>query len=207
MKYAHTRAHTSTPTHPHHHTIHILSPFTHTHTHTHTNTHTHTRTHPWTHTHAHTHARTHARTCTDTDTDRHEINKNKTETFVPRSSGRKVTWHQCAALNNSSAIAAQLLEVGWNSSEVKYVQCEITVSNNFSDVPQHYPCPNGYDYDFRKDLSFRTEVRATNRLHWTHTSVYDECSAWDAVAELGHFQPWLFYSCLNTHFVSANKGK
>ena len=75
-------------------------------------------------------------------------------------SGRKVTWQQCAAPDNSSEIAAQLpYSVDWNSSQVKYGECEITVSeDNFTDDSHQYSCPYGYDYDYRKELSFRTEV-------------------------------------------------
>ena len=80
--------------------------------------------------------------------------------FSPSPSGREVTWHQCDAMDNSSQIAAQLQDEDRNSSLVKYGACDITVSqNNFSDADQRYSCFNGYRYDFRKDLSFRTEVR------------------------------------------------
>ena len=44
----------------------------------------------------------------------------------------------------------------WNSGHVTYGKCEITVSeDNYTDT---YPCLFGYTYNYRKELSFRTEV-------------------------------------------------
>ena len=75
-------------------------------------------------------------------------------------------------MDNSSQITAQLQDEDRNSSVVKYGACEITVSqNNLSHADQLYSCLNGYRYDFRKELSFRTEVRMKEDIgtHWIHT--------------------------------------
>ncbi|KAK7116168.1 organic cation transporter-like protein [Littorina saxatilis] len=72
--------------------------------------------------------------------------------------GRHVTSYQCAGPGNDSSQATELSALIFNSSHVTYGQCEITVSNdNFSSDAQQYPCVYGYDYEFRRDLSFRTE--------------------------------------------------
>ena len=73
--------------------------------------------------------------------------------------GRDVTGHTCAAPDNSSAISDDLQGVDLKSTHVTYGKCEITVSkDNRSGAVQQYSCLFGYDYDYRKELSFRTEV-------------------------------------------------
>ena len=67
-----------------------------------------------------------------------------------------MTWHQCAAPDNSSVIPQHLQHVDWNSENVTYNKCEIIASkDNHIDT---YPCLFGHTYDYRKELSFRTEV-------------------------------------------------
>ncbi|KAL8582903.1 hypothetical protein ACOMHN_057056 [Nucella lapillus] len=72
--------------------------------------------------------------------------------------GRKVEWQQCAAPGNSSSssIAAHLRQVDWTSEHVIYGACEITVTSDYQN--QTYPCLFGYEYNYPRELSFRTEV-------------------------------------------------
>lgn len=73
--------------------------------------------------------------------------------------GRDVTGHTCAAPDNSSAISDDLQGVDLKSAHVTYGKCEITVSkDNLSGDARQYSCLFGHDYDYRKELSFRTEV-------------------------------------------------
>ncbi|KAK7100198.1 organic cation transporter protein-like [Littorina saxatilis] len=72
--------------------------------------------------------------------------------------GRAVTGQRCAGPDNTSVVASDLRMVDWNDSHVTYGKCEITVSkDNLSGDTHQYPCPYGYEYDFRRELSFRTE--------------------------------------------------
>ena len=73
--------------------------------------------------------------------------------------GRTVTGQTCAAPDNSSATFSDLQDVEWNATYVTYGQCEIIVSkDNLSGDAQQFSCPFGYNYGYRKELSFRTEV-------------------------------------------------
>ncbi|XP_070194960.1 organic cation transporter protein-like [Littorina saxatilis] len=72
--------------------------------------------------------------------------------------GRAVTGQRCAAPDNTSVVGSDLQMVDWNDSHVTYGKCEITVSKgNLSGDTHQYPCPYGYEYDYRRELSFRTE--------------------------------------------------
>ncbi|XP_070198726.1 solute carrier family 22 member 7-like [Littorina saxatilis] len=73
--------------------------------------------------------------------------------------GREVLGQRCAAPDNSSLRANNDFQNGdSNSSHVTYGLCEITVSKgNLSSDEQQYPCPDGYEYGYSRDLSFRTE--------------------------------------------------
>ncbi|XP_076453582.1 organic cation transporter-like protein isoform X2 [Babylonia areolata] len=69
--------------------------------------------------------------------------------------GRKVTWQQCAAPDNGTAMSADLKHVDWTSDHVIYGACEITITSDHQN--QTFPCLFGYEYDYARHLSFRTE--------------------------------------------------
>ncbi|KAK7503597.1 hypothetical protein BaRGS_00005136 [Batillaria attramentaria] len=70
--------------------------------------------------------------------------------------GRTVSGEQCAPPSNNTVIPAGLQDVDWNSSRVEYGQCHIAV-NRSDDRVQYYDCMFGYSYEYRWELSFRTE--------------------------------------------------
>ncbi|XP_070174694.1 organic anion transporter 3-like [Littorina saxatilis] len=69
--------------------------------------------------------------------------------------GRRVTAHKCAPPDKDSAVPDDLWDVDWGSSQVTYGECEMTVSTRH--LNETYPCLFGHWYDFRRELSFRTE--------------------------------------------------
>ncbi|XP_070174696.1 organic anion transporter 3-like [Littorina saxatilis] len=72
--------------------------------------------------------------------------------------GRDVLGQRCAAPDNSSDIPAGLQDLDWNSSDVNYDKCQMTVSrSNHSGGAKEYPCLYGYTYDYHREMSFRTE--------------------------------------------------
>ncbi|KAL8602219.1 hypothetical protein ACOMHN_022732 [Nucella lapillus] len=73
--------------------------------------------------------------------------------------GRIVEGQRCAAPTNSTDHVQQLPDNDWDVANITYGQCAISVSSaNSSADPRDYPCLYGYQYSYRKELSFRTEV-------------------------------------------------
>ncbi|KAL8602215.1 hypothetical protein ACOMHN_022728 [Nucella lapillus] len=76
--------------------------------------------------------------------------------------GRKVMWHQCSPPrsldDHRKAASLQGSPINWTSkAEVTYGQCQITVHRDYQHQVTTYPCLFGYDYDYLRELSFRTE--------------------------------------------------
>ncbi|XP_076465110.1 solute carrier family 22 member 6-B-like [Babylonia areolata] len=72
--------------------------------------------------------------------------------------GRAVEGQRCAAPTNTTSSPQQLGDLDWHSANITYGKCSITVANaNGSGEPVDHPCLFGYQYGYRKELSFRTE--------------------------------------------------